>query len=284
MTSQEPSQVAASNAAQAQMWNGPTGQHWADEAEQFDRMVAPFHADLFHAAAPSDLDRVLDIGCGTGHSSCDLGYAVGNGSVLGVDISAAMLDVARQRVAAAGLGNVVFREADAQVAAFDPPPFDIVVSRFGGMFFSDPVAAYANIREAVRDGGRLALTVWRAVKENQWMLELIKALSAGRPLPKREPGAPGPFAFAEPDRVHQVLQDAGWRDVMLQPTEHQVQVGADAEEALRIGVGLGEWIIEDYDEADRAAAVDRLRARYDELTGPHGVEVEAAAWVVTAHR
>ncbi|MFV0524162.1 MAG: class I SAM-dependent methyltransferase [Acidimicrobiales bacterium] len=274
--------VATANVDQQQLWNGPTGDHWAVQADRFERMVAPFHQALMEATPVAADAYILDVGCGTGQTTRALAGRAADGRALGVDISRPMLSVAAARAERAGVANVEFRLADAQVAPLGRAAFDTAVSQFGGMFFADPVAAYANLHRAVRPGGSLGLLVWRAVQENQWMMELIRSLAGPRPLPKRAPGTPGPFAFAEPDRITRTLDDAGWRDVTLTPLDAETVVGGDAAEALDMGLGLGEWLLDGADDGERATAVDRLRSRYRELVGPGGVVVAGAAWLVTA--
>ncbi|MFV0258889.1 MAG: class I SAM-dependent methyltransferase [Acidimicrobiales bacterium] len=274
--------VAAENVEQQELWNGPTGSHWADRADRFERMVAPFHQALLEAVPPAADAAVLDVGCGTGQTTRAMAARATHGRAVGLDISGPMLSVATARAARAGLANVEFRLADAQVAPLDRGAFDTAVSQFGGMFFADPVAAYANLHRAVRPGGSLGLLVWRTVQENQWMMELIRCLADRRPLPKRSPGAPGPFAFADPDRVTRTLDDAGWADIELTALDAPTTVGADVDEALQMGLGLGEWILDGADDAERDEAIGRLRRRYQELVGPDGVTVSGAAWLVTA--
>jgi ubiquinone/menaquinone biosynthesis C-methylase UbiE len=156
------------NVDQASGWDGPEGDFWTQYEERFNGTMRP-HFDRMRAmAAVSAGERVLDIGCGCGESTREAARAAQPGHALGVDLSVAMLKRARDRSQAEGLVNVRFEQADAQAHRFEQGAFDVVISRFGSMFFSDPVAAFRNIRRALRPGGRLVLLVWRELKHNEW--------------------------------------------------------------------------------------------------------------------
>ncbi len=171
--------VAPGNTEQAAGWDGDQGEFWAANADRLDLLVAGYDADLLDAADLAPADRVLDIGCGTGSVTLQAGGRVSAGSVLGVDLSAAMLATARARAAAAGLSNVRFEQCDAQLHAFGEQ-FDVVLSRTGTMFFADPVAAFANIRRALRPGGRLTMMLtWQQAGRNPWVTEVAAALTGG---------------------------------------------------------------------------------------------------------
>ena len=198
------------NVEQAEAWDGPNGEFWARHQERFDATIAPYHALLLEAAAIAPGERVLDIGCGNGLTSRDAGRATGDrGEVLGVDLSGPMLGLARQLAKDEGLGNIRFEQADAQVYAFPAATFDLVISRFGVMFFSDPAAAFTNIASALRPGGRLAMLVWAPVPDNEWIVAMHGAIAPGQALPKPPPGAPGPFGLADQDFARRTLTAAG---------------------------------------------------------------------------
>src|SRR5262245_44337915 len=172
------------NVEQAEAWDGKEGEYWATHQDRFDSTIAPHHARLMAAAAIAPGERVLDIGCGNGMTSRDAARAAGpTGGVLAADLSGPMLARAQQQAKDEGLGNIRFEQADAQVHPFEAGAFDVAMSRFGVMFFADPVAAFANIARALRSGGRLAMMVWGPPPENEWMLALRKALAVGRDLP-----------------------------------------------------------------------------------------------------
>src|SRR6185369_15072156 len=173
------------------------------------------------AAAVAAGERVLDVGCGCGSTTIELARRAGpTGHVVGADISGPMLADARARTAAAGLGNVELVHADAQTHAFPPSAFDLVFSRFGVMFFADPTAAFANLRGALRPGGRLAFVCWRSLPENPWMaVPLMAALQHLPPPTIPGPEDPGPFSFADRGRVERILGGAGWSDVTVTPLD-----------------------------------------------------------------
>ncbi|SFT52874.1 Methyltransferase domain-containing protein [Geodermatophilus amargosae] len=274
--------VDPGNAGQLGAWDGAQGAFWAAQADRFDRAVARYDAAFLAAARLRPGDRVLDVGCGTGATTRAAGRVTG--SALGVDLSSAMLEVARQRAAAEGLDGVRFEQADAQVAPFPAEGFDVAVSRTGAMFFADPVAALANVGRALVPGGRLVLLVWRALEENEWMSEVLGALSAGRPLPVPPPGAPGPFSLADPGRVREVLTAAGHRQVEVEGLAEPEWFGADPDDALTFVLGFAGWLLDGLDDDARASAVADLRRRIEAHAGPGGVEFGSAAWLVTARR
>ena len=198
------------NQAQVDYWNTGAGPVWAELQDMLDRQLDPLGRAAQQALDVAPGERVLDIGCGCGHTTLALAEAASpNGQVLGVDISGPMLAVARGRAAT----NPVIRfiEADAQTADLPSGAFDAAYSRFGVMFFADPAAAFGNIRRAVRAGGRLGFVCWRAFSENLWMRGPAEAAAAFLPsAPAPDPEAPGPFAFADPSRVRRILEEAGW--------------------------------------------------------------------------
>ena len=219
--------MSATNAAQIEYWNAGAGETWAAMQRVLDDELGPLGEAGIALLAPKAGERVIDIGCGCGATSLDLAQAVGpGGAVLGVDISAPMLTVARTRAADAGLPQAKFIEGDAQVHGFDAGAFDSVFSRFGVMFFADPPAAFANIRRALKPGGRLTFVCWRAVMENPWMtLPAMAALQHLPPLTEAvDADGPGPFAFADPAKVRGILAAAGFADIDLKP--HDQAIGA----------------------------------------------------------
>ena len=207
------------NADQIAYWNADAGETWAALQKQMDAQLEPHGLRAMEALAPAAGERIVDVGCGSGQTSLALGQAVGrSGAVMGLDISRPLLDLARRRAAESGAANVSFGEADVQTYAFAPATFDAVFSRFGVMFFADPPAAFANIRRALKPGGRLAFVCWRTPAENIFMtLPYTAAAAQFPPAPPPTPGAPGPFAFADPDRVRHILSSAGFRDIGAGP-------------------------------------------------------------------
>src|SRR5690349_3634706 len=220
-----------SNADQVRTWDGDTGAFWVAEAQHFDEGLTRCYPPFLAAAAIGPHDRVLDVGCGNGESTRDAARAAVDGSVLGVDLSSQMLGLARRTAAADGITNVEFRQIDAQIHPFAAGAFDVVISRMGSMFFGDPVAAFTNLRRALRPGGRLALLTWQRIDENEWMNAFRAALAAGRDLPTPPPEAPSPFAFADPDRVRAILTAAGFVDVTFESLREPMRFGSDVDDA-----------------------------------------------------
>ena len=229
------------NAEQIAEWNGALGQRWAESQRETDAVVAAFGQAALQRAAAQPGERVIDIGCGCGDTSLELARRVGEGGrVLGVDVSRPMLEVARARAAAAGLRQLDFDEADASAAPL-PVGSDLLYSRFGVMFFADPVAAFVHLRAALRPGGRLVFVCWRAPRDNAWaMAPLMAARRAlGITPPPADPLAPGPFAFSDGERTRSILADAGFAAIELQRVDAPIRIGATPREAAEAAVRLG---------------------------------------------
>ena len=276
--------VHPGNAAQLRAWDGDEGRWWATHADVLERSTAGYDAALWEAAALTPADRVLDVGCGTGSTTRAAARQASAGTVLGVDLSGPMLEVARHRAAAEGLANVSFLQADAQVHPFPEASVDVVVSRTGAMFFADPVAAFTNLARALRPGGRLALLVWQGADRNEWFGAFTTALAAGREPPAPPPGAPGPFAFADPARVREVLTAAGLAEVAVAGHEQPEWFGPGVAAAQDLVLGLLGWLLDGLDESGRAAATAALRDTLTAHEQPDGVWFASAAWLVTARR
>ena len=229
------------NTEQIAEWNGALGQRWAEAQREIDAIVAGFGSAALQHAAARQGERAVDIGCGCGDISMALARQVGEqGAVLGVDVSRPMLQVARQRAAQAGLRQLDFREADASTAPL-PQDCDLLFSRFGVMFFADPVAAFAHLRGALRPGGRLVFVCWRAPRDNSWAMAPLSAARAAlgiTPVPA-DPLAPGPFAFADGERTRSLLQAAGFAGIELERVDLPIVLGATAREAAASAVRVG---------------------------------------------
>lgn len=278
--------VDPTNAAAAQAWNGDDGAHWVANARIYDRSVVAYHRALLDAAGVNATDRVLDIGCGSGRTTRDAARQASEGEAVGIDVSAPLIDLARRLARDERVANARFVQADAQIHSFQPSSFDVAISRTGVMFFGDPRAAFTNIAQALRIGGRLALAVWQQVDRNEWFVAFRDAVLAGRAAPAPPAGAPGPFSLADPDHVHRLLTGAGFADVALVGMAARMWFGATADEAYEFvrTLGFTRWMLRDLDDGTRRRALAALRRTIDAHETSDGVTYASAAWIVTGVR
>jgi SAM-dependent methyltransferase len=276
--------VDPSNLEQAQAWDGDEGAYWTDNAERFDRSVAAYHGPFMRAAAIEASEVVLDIGCGTGQTTRDAARRAVRGFALGVDLSARMIDYARQAAAHEAIANVAFEQADAQAHAFDSERFDVAISRTGAMFFGDPVTGFANVARALRSGGRLVLLTWQGPGPNEWIRELSAAFAAGRDLPLPPPEAPGPFALSDSDRVRNILTAAGFADIEMEAHNESMWFGDDADDAYGFVLGLTGWMLQGLHNHERTRALENLRRTLAAHDTTHGVLYDSATWITRARR
>ncbi|MGE6699207.1 class I SAM-dependent methyltransferase [Hyphomonas sp. NPDC076900] len=273
------------NTSQIEYWNGPAGRKWVRDADRMDVMLSPFVDVIISPVLPGPGQAVIDIGCGAGALSLNVAASAMNVSVTGVDVSAPLIELAKHRSAAVGAG-IEFVVADA--AVWRPAqPVDLVLSRFGVMFFADPVAAFANIRAGVKPKGRLRFACWRPLAENTWALAPLQAamhLLKTPPAPP-PPGTPGPFAFGDADHVGHILTESGWSNISITPWDGDLVLpGASAEDTAEFMLEMGPlWraITEQGIDPDvvKGAVVTRLK----ELAGEDGrTRLKAAAWIVEA--
>ncbi|MEQ9316921.1 MAG: class I SAM-dependent methyltransferase [Henriciella sp.] len=271
------------NSAQIDYWNGKAGERWTTEAERLDGMLSPFLGPVLSAAGGVSGKRVLDVGCGAGSLSL-AALDAGAAHVTGVDVSAPMLALARMR--AGGAAATEFIEADASEWSNDTQ-YDRLVSRFGVMFFADPAAAFANLRKAMRPGGRLAFACWQPLKNNDWAAAPLKAAMPllDQPPPRPEPGSPGPFAFEDADRTVGLLARGGWKNANATPWTGQLTMpGSSIEETARFMTEMGPAarLIAEH-EIDAEQVFGGLVGMLKGFASPDGrVSLPAAAWIVTA--
>ena len=272
------------NVEQAAAWDGHEGDVWTEQADRYDAAAGRLHDRIRSLVRVGRTDDVLDVGCGTGLGTREVARAAADGTVLGVDLSRRMLELARARSEASGLTNVTYVQADAQVHPFEPATRDLAISYFCAMFFGDPVAALANVGTALRPGGRLALVTWRGLAENEWLVTLRTSLAAGRELPVPPSQGPSPFGLSEPDHVRGVLAKAGYGDVELVPIDEAMVIGKDAGDALDFAktMGIYEGLTQDLDEATTADVTDRLHQAFSDAETSDGVLLSAGAWLITA--
>ena len=275
------------NTEQAEEWDGDRGDHWVEYADHYDTLIHRVTPPLLRAAAIGAADRVLDVGCGSGSTSRMAARAASAGSVVGVDLSSAMLREAERRSRAEGLGNVRFEQADVQVHTFAPAAFDLAISRFGIMFFEDPLAAFSNIASALRPNGRLAFVCWQERDRNEWVTVPVSAALEHVPLPAPAPeGAPGPFSLAKPERIRQLLTDAGFENVEISEIAELMFLGEDAVVASEFwqGTGTARLLLDDVDADTERRAMDAVRGALRSHEGPEGIWLTSAAWLVSARR
>ena len=272
------------NQQQIEYWNGPVGERWVGLQETIDASLAEITKSLLPFAAAKPGERVLEIGCGCGTATLALAKTVEpDGSVLAVDISRPMLGLARERAKAAN-ARIEFAEGDAAQAVFKPE-FDLVFSRFGVMFFADPVAAFANIRTALTKTGRLAFVCWRSLPENFWAYTpLMAARPFLPPMDAPDPHAPGPFAFADGDRLHRILASAGFNAITIEKLDTTMAMGATVEEAAAESMSIGpvSRATAGVDDATRDKIRAALAEAFAKYKMPEGVMLPAACWLVRA--
>ena len=283
--------TARANAEQIEYWNGEAGQGWVDRNATMEKTLAPFADAAIAAAGVKPGEAVMDIGCGCADTSFKLLREVGpGGRVLGVDISAPMLALASER--AEGLPSetrdaIAFELADASQHPFEPASFDLLFSRFGVMFFDDPVGAFANLHAALKPGGRLAFICWAPVPGNDWITVPMGAALQHVPRPEpMPPNAPGPFGLADAEYTRGVLTEAGFSDVQLAPHPPVMRFGHDMErdeiaDFMFDSGPVSRLLVEasaEEAEAARASVRGALMPHYD----GHTINLAASCWIVTA--
>ncbi len=268
----------------AGFWNAEGGEIWVRQQDLLDRLNAPIGEAVVARADPGPGKRALDVGCGAGATTLDMARRLRpDGACVGVDVSGPLLALARQRAEGEPSVRAQFVEADAQVHAFEPGGFDVILSRFGVMFFPDPDAAFVNLRRALRPGGELVFASWRSPAENPLSQVALDAaaplLSEPPPLPREGPGR---FAFADPDHVRGILARSGWRDVEIAPLDAPMPVTLDEMMTLSLELGTLGPILRREDEATRARVTDAVAARLRDEMRDGVVPLNAACWLVTA--
>lgn len=274
------------NADQIAYWNGPGGQHWTDRQQIQDALLAPISDILIDRAKATAGERIVDVGCGCGATTIALAEKVGpTGQAVGIDISAPMLDRARQ-IAPKG-ATVDFILADATVYPFEPATFDLLVSRFGVMFFAEPALSFANMRKALRPTGRLAFVCWREPRDNPWLITPLQAVYKHVPkLPQLGPEDPGPFAFASEQRVHRILSEAGFSRIAMERCDLSLDVavgrGLEAAVEAALEIGPASRALEGQPSDLRAAATGSIREALAPFVRGQAVPLPASIWIVTA--
>ena len=276
------------NAEQIEYWNERGGPQWVKLQERLDAQIGPLGLVALEQAAAQPGESVLDIGCGCGHTALALAEQVGpRGSVRGIDVSRPMLGRARERQQEQQLQNLSFLHADAQTHQFEPASVDLIFSRFGVMFFEDASQAFGNLRTALRPGGRLCFLCWQELQKNDWVRVPLQAAAQHVPLPPRpEPGTPGPFSLADPDRVRSILDSAGFRNVRCQPHETNISVGGatgvDGAVAFLLAIGPVASLLRESNTETRSRVAEAIHTALLPYADGNSVYLSSATWVVQA--
>jgi len=276
----------AGNADQIAYWNGPGGRRWADRRDMHDEVLAPISERLFARARVAPGERVIDVGCGCGGTTLEVARRVGaKGRVIGLDVSVPMIARARERTPADAA--VEFVLADATAHAFAPEWANLLFSRFGVMFFADPALSFANIRKGLARGGRVVFACWREPKLNPWLMIALKATYMHAPrLPDVGPEDPGPFSFANEERVRRILGQAGFDKIALTPIDLELDIAAgkgfEAALATSLEIGPTSRALEGQSDDVRAAAAAEIRAALAPHRRGDSVPLGAAIWIVQA--
>ena len=273
----------AVNAEQAEDWNGASGREFIEQRERHERMKGRLTARPLAGARIEAGENILDIGCGCGDATILAARASGSGHALGADFSRIQVAEARRIAAAAGVANARFEVADAQVHPFQAGVFDVVLSNFGVMFFEDPVAAFANLRKALRRGGRLAFVCWRAREENPLFTIGFAEAAAASGL-REMPGPGAAFSMADDGRVGALLSGAGFGGIEFAKADEPMLIGRDEDDVLgyeRASPTAAE-VLAGLSPAQAAELTGQVRERLAAYASPDGVVMPGAAWLVTA--
>ena len=275
------------NSEQIAEWNGALGQRWVAMQREIDRIVVPFGDAALKVAAPQPGDRVIDIGCGCGDTSIAIARIVGRaGAVFGIDVSTQMLEVARSRAPLADCPHLAFREGDASEAEL-PVNIDLLFSRFGVMFFSRPTQALSHLRRSLRVGGRCVFVCWRAPRDNAWAMVPLSAARTAMcvtPAPA-DPHAPGPFAFADEQRLRDSLSDAGFATVDIQRFDATLVLGATPRSAAEVAVQIGavSRFVREVGVEHLPIIIDAVQRALEPFATSDGkVSLNGSTWIVSA--
>jgi SAM-dependent methyltransferase len=277
-------QSSQPNLQQAALWNDGSGKAWVDLQPVLDEVLAPFERLVVDAAYPGEGGTVLDIGCGAGATTLAMARRVGtSGRCVGIDISEPLVALATARARAEGTGNAEFVAADAQTYTFEAGRFDAVVSRFGVMFFDDPMAAFSNIRRAARPGGRLAFVAWRSPAENDFMTAAARAAAPFLPpASPADPNAPGQFAFADGARVAGILEASGWSSIEVQRADIPCETSEDNLMTYVTRLGPVGAALREVDQATAEKIMASLPPAFEGFRKDGAVGFNAACWLVRA--
>lgn len=272
-----------SNQDQIDYWNGNAGATWVSSQDYMDAMLAPLTAPLIQAASVKERESCIDVGCGCGDTSLQMAQT--GASVWGVDVSEPMLARATQRATELGLGNATFSAADAAATTFSAE-HDLVFSRFGVMFFTDPVGAFKNLHSSLNDGGRLCFLCWQPPGKNPWMSTAGKAIKPFMTEPETppDPRAPGPFAFADADYLNGVLQKAGFNNIDISPVTATMHIADNLDDAVEFQQRIGPLAraLAELEGEQQEQALAAARAELSSHMTDDGLNLGAACWLAQA--
>ena len=271
------------NDEQSTLWNGSAGRAWVESQDLLDRMFQPFEELLAESAKACTDGRILDVGCGAGGTTLAMARVQGvQGRCLGVDISEPLIAAARARQGQ-DTATVEFLCADAQICEFDPASFDRITSRFGVMFFQDPVSAFTNLRRAARTGAALQCIAWRGPEDNPFMIAAEGAAVSLLPdLPTRVAGAPGQFAFADREHVRRILIESAWANIDIHPID--VRCAFPESQLIPYLTRLGPLgrVLAELDVRTREQLITTARAAFEPYVQADTVRFNAACWMIEA--
>ncbi len=271
------------NAQQIEYWNTNAGPTWVESQEKMDRMLRPVTKLLLDRAKVKAGERVLDVGCGCGDTSIQLVQA--GAAVSGIDISEPMLARAKERAKALGLSDVTFQQADAAMQTF-APIHDLIVSRFGVMFFDGPDAAFRNLRTGLSPTGRLCFVCWQPMLKNPWITTAGAAVQPFLTPPETppDPRAPGPFSLADENDLRSVLSQAGLAEIELEAVDLELHLADDLDEAMAMQSKIGPLAraLTELEGEKQQQAAAAARAALSEKMTDTGLDLAAAVWVVHA--
>ena len=267
-------------------WNEEGGKKWVDNIEVVESILVPMSNRLMQQIAATSGERILDVGCGGGVTSIKLAEQVGpTGKVLGVDVSVPIITIAVER--GLGIANLNFQQCDAATASMDNDSFDVITSRFGVMFFDDPISAFTNLHNNLKSTGRLVFLCWRTIEENPWLGEPAAAAFEILPPPeeKPDPEAPGPFSLGDPDHLKNILQSAGFKNIHLQAVDMGLPMGPlDEAVSFLMKLGPAADAVKEASEDEKVAVAAAIRKVLEKYDSADGVTTPAATWIVTASK
>ena len=273
--------MSSTNKEQEELWNGRLGKGFLYAGDYIDRLVSPFTQKVIEAVKPKPDDRILDVGCGGGSTTLLLAEA--GADIRGIDISKKMISSAKNR--SKNFSNISFETGDAADISLIPV-YSKIFSRFGVMFFSNPVGAFSNLRKGLRPGGSITFVCWQAMEKNQWINFAAETLLPFQPksLPKPDPRSPGGFAFGERAYIEEILRESGYANIRVNPLETEFNLGKSVEEIMIFNENVGplSGLLETLDEKNSARATQALRDKVENLMDNDGLFLSAAAWLVTA--